>query len=54
MSIPVSEFNEFKPFLKTTQTRFQWSAGLLLSGIESWKIEYNFKWDQPYLNRGLN
>ena len=22
--------------------------------LKSWKIEYNFKWNQPYLSRGLN
>ena len=22
--------------------------------LKSWKIEYNFKWNQPYFSRGLN
>ena len=22
--------------------------------LKSWNIWYNFKWNQPYLNRGLN
>ena len=33
------EFNEFEPRLKSAKNRFQ-----------SWNIEYNFKWNQPYLN----
>ena len=43
------EFKEFKPRFKSTKTRFKWSADLNLENI--W---YNFKWNQPYLNRGLN
>ena len=45
----VYEFNEFKPWLKSAKKRFKLSAGLNLK-----KIEYNFKWNQPYLSRGLN
>ena len=37
------EFKEFKPRFKSAKTRFK-----------SWNIWYNFKWNQPYLNRGLN
>ena len=39
----VSEFNEFKRRLKSNKNRFQ-----------SWKIDYNIKWNQRYLSRGLN
>ena len=45
----VSEFNEFEPRLKSAKNRFQLSAGLYLK-----KMEYKFKWNQPYLSRGLN
>ena len=47
----LQRFNEFKPRLKSCKNRFQLSARL-----KSWKIEYNFKWNQPYLSRarGLN
>ena len=37
------EFKEFKPRFKSAKTRFK-----------SWNIWYNFKWNQPYLNRGIN
>ena len=46
---PMSEFNELKPRLKSPQNRFQLSAGLNLE-----KINYNFKWNRPYLSPGLN
>ena len=45
----VSEFNEFKPRLKSPQNRFQLSAGLNLE-----KLNTIFKWNQPYLSRGSN
>ena len=45
----MSEFNEFKPRLESPKNRFQLSTGLNLK-----KVEYNFKWNQPYLSRGLN
>ena len=35
---------------KSAKTRFKWSARRL----KSWNIWYHFKWNQPYLNRGLN
>ena len=38
------EFKEFEPRFKSAKTRFKLNAG----------IWYNFKWNQPYLNRGLN
>ena len=41
-----AEFKEFEPRLKSAKTRVKLSAGLNL-----W---YNFKWNQPYLSRGLN
>ena len=41
-----AEFKEFEPRLKSAKTRLKLSAGLNL-----W---YNFKWNQPYLSRGLN
>ena len=37
------EFKEFEPRFKSAKTRFK-----------SWNIWYNFKLNQPYLNRGLN
>ena len=40
-----SEFNEFKP-------RFKFSEHQLIN--KSWNIEYNFKWNQPYLSRISN
>ena len=40
----MSEFNEFKPRLKSPKNRFQMSVGL----------NNNFKCNQPYLSRGLN
>ena len=42
----VSEFNEFEPSLKSAKNWFYLSA--------SQNIEYNFKWNQPYLSRVLN
>ena len=40
------EFKEFEPRFKSAKTWFKLSAGLNL-----W---YNFKWNQPYLNRRSN
>ena len=37
------EFKEFEPRFKSAKTR-----------LKSWNIWYNFKWNQPYLSRGLN
>ena len=45
----MSEFNEFKPRLKSPKKQFLMSAGLNLK-----KIKYNFKWNQAYLSRGLS
>ena len=45
---PEMEFKEFKPRFKSAKTRFKLSAGLNLETFE------NFKWNQPYLSRGLN
>ena len=45
----MSEFNEFKPRLKSARTRFS-----IERRLKSWNIEYNFKWNQPYLSRRLN
>ena len=36
------EFKEFEPRFKSAKTQFKLN------------IRYNFKWNQPYLNRGLN
>jgi len=41
------EFKEFEPRFKSTKPRFKFSAGLNLETFD------NFKWNQPYLNRGL-
>ena len=46
---PVSEFNEFKPRLKSLKNRVHLSASL-----NPWKIKYNVKWNQPNLSLGLN
>ena len=43
----MSEFNEFKPRLKSPKNLFQLSAGLNLE-------KFNFNWNQQYLSRGLN
>ena len=43
-----SEFNKFKPRLKSAQNKF------LIERLKSLNIEYNFKWNQPYLSRALN
>ena len=29
-------------------------TGLIERRLKSWKIEYNFKWNQPYLSHSLN
>ena len=42
------EFKEFEPRFKSAKTRFKLSAGLTLEHL------INFKWNQPYLIRGLN
>ena len=43
------EFKEFEPRFKSAKTRFKLSAGLNLETFDT-----IFKWNQPYLNRGLN
>ena len=43
----MSEFNEFKSRLKSLNF-------LIECWHKSWKIEHTFKWNQPYLSRGLN
>ena len=48
--VPEMEFKEFKPRFKSTKTRFKFSAGLNLETFDT-IVE---KWNQPYLNRGLN
>ena len=45
----MSEINEFKPRLKTPQ-----KPVLIKRRLKSWKIKYNFKWNQRYLSRGSN
>ena len=45
----VSEFNKFEPRLKSAKNRFLYSTGM-----KSWNIKYNFKWNQPYLSRVTN
>ena len=42
-----TEFKEFEPRLKSARNRFQLSVGLYLANFE-------MKWNQPYLSRGLN
>ena len=44
-----TEFNEFKPRLRILQKQVS-----IERRLKSWKIEYNFKWSQPYLSRSLN
>ena len=49
---PISvRFNEFEPCLKSAKNRFQFSIKRRLKSLSN---EYNFKWNQPYLSRGLN
>ena len=43
------EFKEFVPRFKSSKTRFKLSAGLNLETFDT-----IFKWNQPYLNSGLN
>ena len=43
------EFKEFKPRFKFAKTRFKLSSGLNLE-----TLRYNFKWNQPFFNCGLN
>ena len=43
------EFKEFEPRFKSAKTRFKLSAGLNLEIFDTY-----FKWNQPYLSRGLN
>ena len=47
--LPKSEFNAFEPRLKSAQKPVS-----IKSWLESWKIEYKFKWNQPYLSSVLN
>ena len=49
---PEMEFKEFEPRFKSAKTRFKLSAGLNLETFDT--ILSNFKWNQPYLSRGLN
>ena len=46
---PEMEFKEFKPRFKSAKTRFKLSAGFNLETFDT-----IFKWNQPYLNHGLN
>ena len=46
---PESEFNEFKPRLKSPKKPVS-----IQRRLKPWKIKYNFKWNQLYLSRGLN
>ena len=51
------EFKEFKPRFKSAKTRFKGVGHSAPKGYirhKSWNIWYNFKWNQPYLSRGLN
>ena len=41
--------NLSRGLIKSAKNQFQLSAGLNLQ-----KLDYNFKWNQPYLSRGLN
>ena len=43
---PLSEFNEFNPRLRQKPVSIK-------RRLKSWNIEYNFKWNQPYLSGGL-
>ena len=45
----VSEFNKLKPRLKFPQKPVS-----IERRLKSWKIVYNFKWNEPYLSRGSN
>ena len=42
----MSKFNELEPRLKSSKNWFQLK--------QSWNNEYDFKWNEPYLSRGLN
>ena len=46
------EFKEFEPRFKSAKIRQ--NPVLIQRRLKSWNILYNFKWNQPYLNRGLN
>ena len=46
------EFKEFKPRFKSAKIRQ--NPVLMKRRLKSWNIWYNLKWNQPYLNRGLN
>jgi len=48
------EFKEFEPRFKSAKTRFKLSAGLNLETFDTILSGTNHKWNQPYLNRGLN
>ena len=43
----MSELNEFKPRLKSLKKPVS-----IERRLKSWKIESNFKWNQPYLSPG--
>jgi len=43
----VSEINEFEPRLKSPKKPVS-----IEPRLKSWNIEYNFKWNQPYLSSG--
>ena len=45
----VSEFNKFEPRLKSAKkpVSIEWR-------LKSWRNEYDFKWNQPYLSRSLD
>ena len=47
------EFKEFEPRFKSAKINQKTSLNLA-PGYKSWNIWYNFKWNQPYLSRGLN
>ena len=44
--VPVSEFNEFKPRLKSHKNRFQWSADLNLEKINTNSSGNNKIWPE--------
>ena len=46
---PMSEYNEFKPRLKSL-----WKPVSIERRLKSWNILNNFKRNQPYLSHGLN
>jgi len=46
------EFKEFEPRFKSAKIRQ--NPVWIKRRHKSWNIWYNFKWNQPYLSRGLN